>query len=249
MIADGMGGAAAGEVASAMCAEAFAEIDLIRSRGDGALRDAIVVANTRIHERAASDPAASGMGTTVTAALVETRRPRGAGQRRRQPRLPAARGRPATPDGGPLGGGRAGCDRPDLRLGGEQPSAAKRGHASARRRGHRAGRHLLAGGAGRRPGAALQRRPHRHGGGGGVREAAGGGQELRADRARPGAGGAGTGRRGQRHHGAVPDRSQPGTGRRAAANGADPGSRPGAGRRRGQEPQAHRAAGRRRRWA
>jgi len=71
MIADGMGGAAAGEVASAMCAEAFAEIDLIRSRGDGALRDAIVVANTRIHERAASDPAASGMGTTVTAALVE----------------------------------------------------------------------------------------------------------------------------------------------------------------------------------
>jgi PPM family protein phosphatase len=71
MIADGMGGAAAGEVASAMCAQAFAEIDLIRSRGDGALRDAIVVANTRIHERAASDPASSGMGTTVTAALVE----------------------------------------------------------------------------------------------------------------------------------------------------------------------------------
>jgi len=71
MIADGMGGAAAGEVASAMCAQAFAEIDLIRSRGDGALRDAISVANTRIHERAASDPAASGMGTTVTAALVE----------------------------------------------------------------------------------------------------------------------------------------------------------------------------------
>ena len=71
MIADGMGGAAAGEVASAMCAQAFAEIDLIRSRGEGALRDAIVVANTRIHERATSDPAASGMGTTVTAALVE----------------------------------------------------------------------------------------------------------------------------------------------------------------------------------
>ena len=72
MIADGMGGAAAGEVASAMCAQAFAEIDLIRNRGDGALRDAIVVANTRIHERATSDPAASGMGTTVTAALVES---------------------------------------------------------------------------------------------------------------------------------------------------------------------------------
>jgi protein phosphatase len=72
MIADGMGGAAAGEVASAMCAQAFAEIDLIRSRGESALRDAIVVANARIHERAVSDPAASGMGTTVTAALVES---------------------------------------------------------------------------------------------------------------------------------------------------------------------------------
>ncbi len=71
MIADGMGGAAAGEVASAMCAEAFAEIDLIRTRGDDALRRAVQTANQRIHERAASDPEAAGMGTTVTAALVE----------------------------------------------------------------------------------------------------------------------------------------------------------------------------------
>jgi PPM family protein phosphatase len=72
MIADGMGGAAAGEVASAMCAEAFAEIDLIRTRGDTALRQAVTVANQRIHERAATDVEAAGMGTTVTAALVET---------------------------------------------------------------------------------------------------------------------------------------------------------------------------------
>jgi serine/threonine protein phosphatase PrpC len=71
MIADGMGGAAAGEVASAMCAEAFAELDLIRQRGDDALRRAVQTANGRIHERAASDPEAAGMGTTVTAALVE----------------------------------------------------------------------------------------------------------------------------------------------------------------------------------
>jgi protein phosphatase len=71
MIADGMGGAAAGEVASAMCAEAFAELDLIRQRGDDALRRAVQTANQRIHERAASDPEAAGMGTTVTAALVE----------------------------------------------------------------------------------------------------------------------------------------------------------------------------------
>jgi PPM family protein phosphatase len=71
MIADGMGGAAAGEVASAMCAEAFAELDLIRQRGDDALRGAVQTANQRIHERASRDAEAAGMGTTVTAALVE----------------------------------------------------------------------------------------------------------------------------------------------------------------------------------
>jgi PPM family protein phosphatase len=70
MVADGVGGAAAGEVASSMCAEAFAEIDLIRLRGDAALREAIRTANRRIYDRASSDPEASGMGTTVTAALV-----------------------------------------------------------------------------------------------------------------------------------------------------------------------------------
>jgi PPM family protein phosphatase len=70
MVADGMGGAAAGEIASAICAEAFAEIDLIRTGGDAALRDAIRTANRRIVERAASDPSAAGMGTTVTAALI-----------------------------------------------------------------------------------------------------------------------------------------------------------------------------------
>jgi protein phosphatase len=69
MVADGMGGAAAGEIASAICTEAFAEIDLIRTGGDAALRDAIRTANQRIFEQAASDPEAAGMGTTVTAAL------------------------------------------------------------------------------------------------------------------------------------------------------------------------------------
>jgi protein phosphatase len=70
MVADGVGGAAAGEVASSMCAEAFAEIDLIRLHGEAALREAIRTANRRIYERAVSDPEAAGMGTTVTAALV-----------------------------------------------------------------------------------------------------------------------------------------------------------------------------------
>jgi PPM family protein phosphatase len=71
MVADGVGGARAGEVAARMCAEAFAEVDLIRYAGEEALREAIARANRRIWERAHAEPALSGMGTTVTAALVQ----------------------------------------------------------------------------------------------------------------------------------------------------------------------------------
>ncbi len=70
MVADGMGGALAGELASRMCAEAFAELDLIQHQGEEALRVTIGVANRRIWERSRTDAEASGMGTTVTAALV-----------------------------------------------------------------------------------------------------------------------------------------------------------------------------------
>jgi cell division protein FtsW (lipid II flippase)/serine/threonine protein phosphatase PrpC len=70
MVADGMGGALAGELASRMCAEAFAELDLIEHQGEEALRSTIGVANRRIWERSRTDVEASGMGTTVTAALV-----------------------------------------------------------------------------------------------------------------------------------------------------------------------------------
>jgi PPM family protein phosphatase len=69
MVADGVGGAQAGEVASRMAAEAFAEVDLAHSAGEAALRDAIVRANAAIHERASRDERATGMGTTVAAAL------------------------------------------------------------------------------------------------------------------------------------------------------------------------------------
>jgi protein phosphatase len=70
MVADGMGGALAGELASRMCAEAFAELDLIQHQGEEALRITIEVANRRIWERSRTDAEASGMGTTVTAALA-----------------------------------------------------------------------------------------------------------------------------------------------------------------------------------
>jgi protein phosphatase len=69
-IADGMGGARAGEVASALAAGALAES---RTTGGGARRitELIQEANRRVHERASTDAATSGMGTTMTVALVE----------------------------------------------------------------------------------------------------------------------------------------------------------------------------------
>ena len=71
LVADGMGGAAAGEIASTMCTEAFAEINLIRLRGADALRSAVSSANASIYERAQANPELAGMGTTVIAALVD----------------------------------------------------------------------------------------------------------------------------------------------------------------------------------
>ena len=71
MVADGMGGAQAGEIASRMCAEAFAGADLVHGAPADVLRETIRTANRRILERSRSDPDASGMGTTVTAAFMD----------------------------------------------------------------------------------------------------------------------------------------------------------------------------------
>ncbi|MEP6640499.1 MAG: Stp1/IreP family PP2C-type Ser/Thr phosphatase [Gaiellales bacterium] len=70
VVADGMGGAQAGEIASRMCAQAFAEADLTGRPSAEVLRETIRVANARILERSRTDPDAAGMGTTVTAALA-----------------------------------------------------------------------------------------------------------------------------------------------------------------------------------
>ena len=69
-IADGMGGARAGEVASALAAGALEES---RATGGGEERviELIQEANRRVHQRASTDAATSGMGTTITVALVE----------------------------------------------------------------------------------------------------------------------------------------------------------------------------------
>jgi serine/threonine protein phosphatase PrpC len=73
-VADGMGGAKAGEIASSLAAAAVQE-----SSGDGATGEARVAAlieeaNSRVFRRANEDRAVSGMGTTMTVALVEDER-------------------------------------------------------------------------------------------------------------------------------------------------------------------------------
>ena len=69
-IADGMGGARAGEIASALAAGALNESET-QSGGENRVIDLVQEANRRVHERASNDPATSGMGTTMTVALVE----------------------------------------------------------------------------------------------------------------------------------------------------------------------------------
>jgi PPM family protein phosphatase len=70
-VADGMGGHAAGEVASAATITTLASLDAEIQGVDlvGALADAVASANLRLHELISSDPAIEGMGTTLTALL------------------------------------------------------------------------------------------------------------------------------------------------------------------------------------
>jgi protein phosphatase len=72
VIADGMGGAQAGEVASATAIEVFQD-GLPDEGGSAEARLAALVAeaNVRVHERSVSDRELSGMGTTTTAAYVD----------------------------------------------------------------------------------------------------------------------------------------------------------------------------------
>jgi PPM family protein phosphatase len=61
-VADGMGGHAAGDVASGLAISAFRE----RLSGD-AVADAILAANRAVWQQSRAEPAQSGMGTTLTA--------------------------------------------------------------------------------------------------------------------------------------------------------------------------------------
>jgi len=79
MIADGMGGAAAGEVASEMAtgsvyshleASWLSDKELTAQRFAHHLKEAVEAANTKIHNYAKEHPEVRGMGTTTTAAGV-----------------------------------------------------------------------------------------------------------------------------------------------------------------------------------
>jgi protein phosphatase len=69
-VADGMGGAQAGEIASRLAAGALKESGP-GAGGEDRIVTLIQEANRRIYDRSSEDPNVSGMGTTVTVALVE----------------------------------------------------------------------------------------------------------------------------------------------------------------------------------
>ena len=70
-VADGMGGHAAGEVASSATITTISSLDSERPGIDlvSALAEAVAMANMRLQELVISDPATEGMGTTLTAML------------------------------------------------------------------------------------------------------------------------------------------------------------------------------------
>ncbi len=73
LVADGMGGYAAGDFASRYAVERFAEYARSAPRGEpvAIMIDAVKYANEKLYEEAERDPKKKGMGTTLVAAVVE----------------------------------------------------------------------------------------------------------------------------------------------------------------------------------
>ncbi|MGH2857635.1 MAG: protein phosphatase 2C domain-containing protein, partial [Solirubrobacteraceae bacterium] len=71
VVADGMGGAQAGEVASALAVQEFQEQLPDQGSTEERLIDRIRAANRRIYERSRVEHEHAGMGTTLTAVYVD----------------------------------------------------------------------------------------------------------------------------------------------------------------------------------
>lgn len=67
-VADGMGGHRGGEVASSLALET---VQRLFERQEGTLADQVVRANRAVYDRSQTDRSVSGMGTTLTAALID----------------------------------------------------------------------------------------------------------------------------------------------------------------------------------
>ena len=93
LVCDGMGGAAAGEIASSLAVDEVMRLLTDRPEGvrfEALMEQAISAANEVIYSRSQANPKLNGMGTTLVALVVEERRCQGA-EHWRQPLLPVAR--------------------------------------------------------------------------------------------------------------------------------------------------------------
>ncbi len=71
LVCDGMGGAQAGNVASAIAAQRFVEVlSTMPGLPPQRMKRALELANTAVFQRSRSDPACRGMGTTLVAAFA-----------------------------------------------------------------------------------------------------------------------------------------------------------------------------------
>ena len=131
-VADGMGGAKAGEVAAQLAVEEVAAPRGARRRS-GDVRAAVGRANAAIRRMASEDPDKSGHGHHLHGRDARGRAPRRRA-RGRLARLPLARRQAAPAHRGPLGGGRAGAPRQHQPGGRRAPPAPQRDHPGARRR-------------------------------------------------------------------------------------------------------------------